>query len=193
MHNAVGQRRGVIPLVQISAYLELSAQKLADQNLKCALLAIQILRDAVAAYPELLSPLLGTLMPSVFLLLGDKRPDVKEQANDLLGAIRGGFSPSIIVTALCPRICEVHDRVRTAVLQFIGVAVPFCEEYFLVPSNTLGLLQRLSSVIGSDGGKTSIALQSSCKRLLELVFKAAKQVRAFYFHLRVYVIRTGGS
>jgi hypothetical protein len=82
----------------------------------------------------------------------------------------------IIASALCPRINEVPDRVKTALLQFLGVTVPFCEEYFAHSINTLAFLNRLSNILGAQGTKPSAALSAAGRLLVELVYKVAPKV-----------------
>lgn len=149
---------------------------LGDSNIRVATLALQVLRVSLSAHSTSTAAKLGSVLPSVFLLLGDKRPHVKEHANELLASVRTAFDPPVITSALCPRIAEVPDRIKTAVLQYLGVTVPYCEAYFSLSSNMSAFLIRMANVLGAQGGKPSATLQASGERLLRLVYNVAKQV-----------------
>lgn len=162
--------------VVVSMYADLAIGHLEDSNAKVALLAIDVICSCISGHSTVLAPKLGSVLPPLFLLLGDKRPHIRDNVNSTLTLIRGAFQPIAIAAALCPRINEVSDRVKTAVLQFLGVAVPYCEEYFLQASNTLPFLNRLANIMGASGTRPSTALSTAGKRLLELVFNVARQV-----------------
>lgn len=165
-----------IPQQHIAIMLEFVVTSIGDSNIKVAALALQILRLNLPALSTLIAAKLGFILPSVFLLLGDKRPHMKESANELLAAIRLAFDPPVITSALCPRIAEVPDRIKTAVLQYLGVTVPYCETYFSLSTNMSAFLIRMANALGAQGGKVSPALQASGERLLRLVYNVAKPV-----------------
>ena len=43
-----------------------------------------------------------------------------EQANLLLNTTRASFEATVIVAALSPRIVEIPERMKTALMQFLG-------------------------------------------------------------------------
>ena len=119
---------------------------------------------------------LGTILCPLFCKLGDRRPIIREQANNLLNHLRANLDSVALLAALAPRITEFPDRVKTAALQFLMVIVPHCTDYFCVASNTSMLLQRIAGIMagyGSKGSqvKPSLALCTAIHRLLELIYR----------------------
>lgn len=146
---------------------------------------------------------LGYALPALFSRLADRRAKVRDKANEILNNIKAAYDPNILVAALSPRLCEVSDRVRTAVVQFLLTIAALCEPFFRNPvritytcftlkflidffvlllsaciqSNTHQFLSRMAHILGSGGTIIpSTALLLTGKRLLELVYRTAPQV-----------------
>lgn len=129
---------------------------------------------------SLASGKLGYLLPALFARLADRRPKIRDQANEILNHIKTSYDPNIIMSSLSPRLSEVTDRIRTAVVQFLQPIVPLCEKFFVVPANTHTFLNRMAYLLGSGGiNKPSTAFVLSTKRILELVYKVCPQVSDF--------------
>jgi hypothetical protein len=129
---------------------------------------------------------MGQLLPNLFGRLADRRPAVRDKSNEVLNNIRASYDANLLVAALSPRLTEVSDRVRTAVVQFLLTIVPLCELFFASPSNTGAFLGRMAYILGSAGGpKPSTALALTSRRLLELVHKCCPQV-SFIAHCRSF-------
>ena len=81
------------------------------------------------------------------------------------------------MAALSPRMGEVPDRMKTALLQFMGAIAPHCEEYFTHVMHTRTFLSRIAHIAeGTAGGKPSATLTVAARRLLELVYHTTPQV-----------------
>lgn len=138
---------------------------------------------------------LGYMMPALFARLADRRSKIRDKANEILNNIKASYDPNILIAALSPRLCEVSDRVRTAVVQFLLTIAALCEPFFRNPvsncflksflfgslvfsqSNTHIFLSRMAHLMGSGGAMTpSTAFLLTGKRLLELVYKTTPQV-----------------
>ena len=63
-------------------------------------------------------------------------PKHRDQANVLLNTTRASYEPNAIIAALSPRIFDIPERMKTALMQYMGVIVPHCTAYFSVPINT---------------------------------------------------------
>ena len=116
---------------------------------------------------------LGGCLPELFQKLLDQRPHIRQLANSLLNGIRVAYAPVSILAALSPRIVEVPDKVKTAVMQFLSVIVPHCIEYFNHPQHTIGFLSRISTILCN---KPSHTLQQASTKLLELVYNVSPTV-----------------
>lgn len=186
----------VLPQEFIDVALDLSASKMSDPHirvqaasLECILLMIYPIeyatsegRSEVYVDPLLNSNLastkLGYLLPALFARLADRRPKIRDQANEILNHIKISYDSNIIMASLSPRLSEVTDRIRTSVIQFLQPIVPLCEKFFVIPANTLTFLNRMAYLLGSGGiNKPSTAFVLSSKRILELVHKVCPQVR----------------
>lgn len=72
----------------------------------------------------------------------------RDQANALLNTTRASYEPNALLAALSPRILDIPERMKTALMQYLGVIVPYCTDYFSVPQNTGTRRER-----GRGGGK----------------------------------------
>jgi hypothetical protein len=54
----------------------------------------------------------------------------------LLNTTRASYEPNALLAALSPRILDIPERMKTALMQYLGVIVPYCTDYFTVPQNT---------------------------------------------------------
>ena len=79
-----------------------------------------------------------------------------------------------------PKLQEVSDRTKTALMQYLGAVVPYCSLYFNQPTLTSAFLSRMAFILGdsnsSDGSRPSVTLLASGKRLLELVYNSSPMV-----------------
>ena len=60
--------------------------------------------------------------------------------------------------ALNPRILDLPERTKTAVVQFLCVVVPHCGRYFEEGKNMWAFLGRMACVLGALGTKPTPAL-----------------------------------
>ena len=101
---------------------------------------------------------------------------MRERANTLLNTIRMEFEPVALVGALNPRILDLPERTKTAVVQFLCVVVPHCGCYFEEGKNMWAFLGRMACVLGALGTKPTPALLAAGSRLLELSYNAAPAI-----------------
>jgi hypothetical protein len=81
------------------------------------------------------------------------------------------------MSALSPRMAEVPDRMKTALLQFMSAVAPHCEAYFSHAAHTKAFLIRMAHITGGGGVKPSATLTAAASRLLELVYRTSPSVR----------------
>ena len=60
----------------------------------------------------------------------------RDQANVLLNATRGVYEPNALMGALSPRILDIPERMKTALMQYMGAVLPSCTLFFSSPQNT---------------------------------------------------------
>ena len=162
----------------IEGYLELAIVHLGDTHQKVAAEILNTIQLCMEKFSDYGSSKLGVVLAALFHRLADRRQAVREQANTLLNTVRVVYDPEIVVAALSPKITELPDRIKTAVIQFLGVTVPHCGNYFNNPSNTWVFLGRMASVLSTANANTkpSTTLVSAGRRLLELVYNVAPMV-----------------
>lgn len=181
-------RKEDTPQYRALALVDLVMVFLEDSNVRVIVEALKLLGANISVNSVAIAAKLSVLLPVIFSLLGDRRAHIKEHANNFLVAVRNNIKPITILSSLCPRIAEVPDRIKTAVLQYLGVTVPYCEEFFTVPANMSIFLIRMSNIlVGSQGVKPSSILLSSGKRLLHLVYNVAREVIYNCHHFFIYL------
>lgn len=171
----------------IETFIDISTQHFADPHQKVATEAITIVQICVTSYPMLLKNKLGVLLLSLFNRLADRRPAIRDQTNNILNLIRSQINPILIMSSLSPKMMEIPDRMKTALMQFLGAVAPHCEDYFIQSQNTWAFLNRLSQIFSqtNSGVKPSVTLTVAGKRLLELVYKINPQVRTYNVYLKL--------
>lgn len=166
----------------IETFVDLCLPHLADPHHKVSADALQVLQTCIASFPHFIKSRLGAILLALFHRLADRRPAIRDQANSILNLMRSTLDSVQIMAALSPRMGEVPDRMKTALLQFMGAIAPHCDEFFLHAANTWAFLSRMAHIIsGSGGTKPSVTLTVAARRLLELVFKTSPVVRAMTF------------
>lgn len=85
--------------------------------------------------PDLLLSLYPTSPPSSIPLHIAMFSD-RDQANVLLNATRGVYEPNALMGALSPRILDIPERMKTALMQYMGAVLPSCTLFFSSPQNT---------------------------------------------------------
>lgn len=163
----------------IDTIVDLSVKHIEDSHLKIATEAMQVLQHIIenSSFAARSISNLSAIISSLFFRLADRRPTIRDQANNLLNILRQVYDPIVIISALSPKMTEVPTRIRTAVLQFLGAIIPYCEAYFSQSTNTLSFLNRLAVLLGGFGpNKPSVTLTIAGRRLLELLYKAASKV-----------------
>ena len=172
---ALGDRGGETQ-VSVELFLDLAAVHLGDAHQKVAGEVLGVLGICIEHFTALGASRLGSVLVALFHRLADRRQQVRDQSNLLLNAVRVSYDPVLVVGALSPRIPEIPERMKTAVMQFLGVVVPHCGSYFANPQNTWAFLGRMAAVLGGAGTKPSVTLVVAGRRLLELVYNTASTV-----------------
>jgi hypothetical protein len=160
----------------ITSYVDMGISHVGDTHQRVAVSALACLKAIVEYRSDMALPKLAQLLVALFLRLSDIRPPVRDSANSLLNGIRLAYEPVSVVAALVPRILDIPERIRTAVVQFLAVTVPHCGSFFAHPPNTWAFLGRMSNVLGAGGSKPTTALLAAARRLLELTYNAAPTV-----------------
>lgn len=159
----------------VDAAMEIIFRLLDDAHHRVSGEAMVALRSCMEIAPSDLCARIGSFLPALFMRLADKRPHIREDANALLNIVRVKFEPAMIFSSLLPRIVDFSDKTKTALMQFLGVIVPHCGEHFQnFPQQTSSFLAKMAVVLSS---KPSNTLFVACRRLLELIYKAAPQVK----------------
>lgn len=131
---------------------------------------------------SLLASRLNILLPLLFNRLNDRKQLVRSQATEMLDSIRSAYDPCTLMALLSPRIIEVPERTLISIIQFMITIAPVCSSYFNQPQNTGAFLNRMAIVI-SPSRRPSSSLIICGQRLIDLVYKAATDVRFIYFLL----------
>lgn len=177
-YNPVPNSTAFISLDSIS---DIITRHLNDSHHKVTVEAISALRFCIENFKDIFSSKLSSFLPELFQRLADSRPHIRDDANALLNTVRVKYDPNVVIAALSPRIVEVPDKIKTSVMQFLGVVAPHCVVFFSQPTNVNSFLGRISLVLGASGSKPSSSLLTASRRLLELVYKVNPQVRYALF------------
>lgn len=158
-------------------FIRLSLEHLSDSHIKVSLEAIDVIDECVKNCASQCRSHLAAIIVALFQKLGDKRGSIKDKANNILNLIRVSFEPTEIMSGLAPRLVDISEKFRTALMQFLGAIAPYCASYFQVAQNSWAFLGRLATILDSSTGKhVSITLLSAGRRLLELVYKASPDI-----------------
>lgn len=157
----------------IDSYIDMAVNHLGDQHQKVAMESLQVIHISIESFHPYCISKLGILLTSLFHRLADRRMPVRDQANVLLNSARVTFDPVSIISALSPKIVEVPDRMKTAVIQFLVIIAPHCSTYFSNPQNVWAFLGRMAHVLGCGSTAPSTTLIVAGKRLLELVYNTS--------------------
>ena len=164
----------------VGSFVDLCLPVLGDPHHRVATDALQVLQRSVASFPKQVTSRVGATTLALFHRLADRRQNVREVANSVLNLVRTNIDGPVIMAALSPRMGEVPDRMKTALMQFMGAIAPHCEEYFSQGNHAWAFLSRLAGVIGGGNVKPSATLTVAARRLLELVYRAAPTVSYTY-------------
>ena len=157
----------------IETYVDMAVSHIGDQHQKVAIESLQVINKCIESFHSQCIPKLGSILTSLFHRLADRRMPVRDQANTLLNNARVTFDPVSIISALSPKIVEIPDRMKTAVIQFLVIIAPHCSPYFNSPQNAWAFLGRMANVLGCGSTPPSTTLTVAGKRLLELVYNTS--------------------
>ena len=160
----------------VEAYIEMALAHISDSHQKVATESLQVIRTCIESFIHPAIALLSNILTALFHRLADNRTPVRDQANAILNSVRSSCDAVTIITSLSPKITEIPERMKTAVMQYLVVIVPHCGAYFSQSSNSWAFLGRMANVLGSSGSKPSSNLMLAGKRLLELVYNTAPSV-----------------
>jgi hypothetical protein len=162
----------------VESFLDLGVPVLGDPHHKVATEAMAVVHTCVTAFPDHVHCRLSPVTLAVFHRLGDRRQDLRDAANAVLNLLRAKVDPVSLMAAVAPRMVEVPDRMKTALMQFLSAVAPHCEEYFTQAAHTRTFLGRLAHILEGPGGvKPSATLTVAARRLLELVYRTTPTVR----------------
>jgi hypothetical protein len=168
----------------IDNFIDISIPQIADPHHKVALEAISVLYACISSFSSLVTNhRLGLILISLFQRLADRRQLIRDQSNAILNLIRTQLRPNLIFASLSPRMHEIPDRMKAALMQYLAAITPHCEEFFSQSQNTWSFLSRMAQIIGgtssssSGGSKPSVTVTVAGRRLLELVYKTSPKVR----------------
>jgi hypothetical protein len=169
----------------IDSFIDISIPQIADPHHKVALEAISVLYACISSFSSLVTNhRLSLILISVFQRLADRRQPIRDQSNAILNLIRTQLRPNLIFASLSPRMHEIPDRMKAALMQYLAAITPHCEEFFSQSQNTWSFLSRMAQIIGgssssssSGGSKPSVTVTVAGRRLLELVYKTSPKVR----------------
>jgi CLIP-associating protein 1/2 len=160
----------------VEIFVDLSNAHLGDPHHKVASEAFNVLKQCVDLYSAMCIPKIGIFVPNLFHRLADRRASIKEAANDLLDLTRTAFDSAALLTALSPKITEIPDRTKTALMQYLGAIVPHSGTYFANPQSSWAFLGRMAAILGGVGPKPSSTLLITGRKLLEEVYRTAPEV-----------------
>jgi hypothetical protein len=160
----------------IETYVDMAVNHIGDQHQKVAIESLQVISNCIESFHSQCIPKLGSILTSLFHRLADRRMPVRDQANSLLNNARVTFDPVSIISALSPKIVEIPDRMKTAVIQFLVIVAPHCSTYFNSPQNAWAFLGRMANVLGCGSTPPSTTLTVAGKRLLELVYNTSPNI-----------------
>lgn len=166
-----------VPAAMVELFLDLSVAHAGDAHQRVAGEVLALLGSVMELCPGHGASRLGSVLVALFHRLADRRQSVRDAANQLLNTVRVAYDPVMVVSALSPKIPEIPERMKAAVMQFLGVVVPHCGTYFMQPQHTSVFLGRMAAVLGGCAGtKPSMTLVVAGRRLLELVYNTASPV-----------------
>jgi hypothetical protein len=161
----------------LEEFFEMCISHLGDAHQKIVHEAMDTIHDCCKNKNQLVINSLGTLLPSLFFRLADRKPGPRAQANEILDTLRVVYDPVILLSSLSPKVTEMPERMRVAVFQFLITIIPQCEQYFTNSHNTTTFLSRIAGLLGSTGpSKPSSSLLIAGRRLLELSYKVSSKV-----------------
>lgn len=164
------------PQTGLEVLIDLCTLHLVDSHPKVANEALQALIYCVEVHADsFIQPTtckLAPLMLALFQRLIDHREQIKDSSNAFLTKLKTIYDPLTLTQILAPRIGEVPERIRSAVLQFLCGCVPHCSSYFSNAQLSRAFLGRLANLLGTTGVKGNTSLETG-KRLLELVYNTA--------------------
>ena len=165
----------------IDSFIDISIPQIADPHHKVALEAISVLHACISSFSSLITNhRLGLILISLFQRLADRRQPIRDQSNAILNLIRTQIRPNLIFASLSPRMHEIPDRMKAALMQYLAAITPHCEEFFCQSQNTWAFLSRMAQIVGSSssssGSKPSVTVTVAGRRLLELVYKTSPKV-----------------
>jgi hypothetical protein len=155
-------------LLIFEVIFDLVATFLDDVHHKVASESLATLETCIVKFPDQSVSKLASFLPILFQRLADRRPHIREKANMLLNVVRSSYDPVVIVAALAPKIHDLPDRTKAAVIQFLCVIVPYTSQYFMVPHNTSTLVSKLANILGTVNSKPTVALLTAGTRYLLL-------------------------
>jgi len=164
--------------VIIDSFVDISIPQIADPHHKVAMEAISVIYACVTSFPSLVTNRLSLILISLFQRLADRRQPIRDQSNAILNIIRSQVRPNLIFASLSPRMHEIPDRMKAALMQYLAAITPHCEEFFIQSQNTWAFLSRMAQIVGGSGSgsKPSVTVTVAGKRLLELVYKICPKV-----------------
>jgi hypothetical protein len=165
-----------ISTTSIESFVDSAVNHLGDAHQKVATEALAVLTVCVVQFSSATSSKLGAVLTALFQRLADRRAQIRDQANNLLNITRTNYDPNSILIAMSPRILEIPERMKTALLQYLGAIVPHCLGFFSQPHNTWAFLGRMANILGCGGSKPSATLTVAGRRLLVLVYNVCPQV-----------------
>jgi hypothetical protein len=174
--TAASEANDTPPTATVESYAEISMTHLGDAHQKVATEALAVLTMCIVKFTAATSNKLGAILTALFQRLADRRAQIRDQANNLLNVSRSAYDPCAVAAALSPRILDIPERMKTALMQYLGVVIPHCGAFFSQPHNTWAFLGRVASVLGCGGSKPSATLTVAGRRVLELVYKTAPHV-----------------
>lgn len=127
----------------------------------CPFILSRYINDKLLSPPHTIS---HTLILTLTLPFCSPSPTpCRDQANALLNTTRASYEPNALLAALSPRILDIPERMKTALMQYLGVIVPYCTDYFSVPQNTGTRSERGrgGEVKGREGGFIFFSSDSS--------------------------------
>jgi hypothetical protein len=160
----------------IEAFVDLSNEHLGDAHHKVTAEAFVVLSLCVNSFSSMCIPKIGVFIPTLFQRLADRRAAVRDAANELLNSTRTAFDSVALITALSPKLPDIPERMKAAMMQYLGAIAPHCGAYFTCPQSAWAFLGRMASILGASGSKPSTSLLIAGRRLLELVYQTAPSV-----------------
>ena len=153
-------------IVSLENMLDIVIPHLDDAHHKVTTASFEVLELCIDKFSSITSGKLSNFLFILFHRLSDRRPHIRDKANDLLNNIKKVYDPVTIVSSIAPRLAEISDRVRASVLQFLIVIAPYTSPYFSQSHNASLFLNRISSIFSAPGVKPSMPVITSINRLI---------------------------